>query len=121
MDLNQTLKNIGNNFVKAKNLSTDLAIAKGNATKPSKSGTGVHSPGSFGVNADTQPANMRMAGGVGLQKLAATVIHTGINKFVMPKIEQGMNGLAQKIKTDLNNKQHLSKGGKFARKPSVSM
>ena len=39
---------------------------------------------------DTQPATMRMAGGVGLQKLAATVIHTGINKFVMPQVEKSL-------------------------------
>lgn len=121
MDANNLFKNIGNTLTKAKNLSTDLAIAKARSTKPSKSGTGVHSPVSFGVNADTQPANARMAGGVGLQKLAATVIHTGINQFVMPQIEKGMNGLARQIKTDLNNKQHVSKGGTFMHKPSVNM
>jgi len=121
MDANRLLKNIGNSLSKAKNLSTDLAIAKAKSTKPSASGTGVHSPSSFGVNADAQPVNARMAGGIGLQKLAATVIHTGINRFVMPEIEKGMNGLARKLRTDLNNKQHVSKGGTFMHKPSVSM
>ena len=121
MDAGKVLQSIGSNLTKAKNLSVDLASAKAKASKPSKSGTGVHSPSSFGVNADTQPATARMAGGVGLQKLAATLIHTGINKYVMPQVEKSMNGLAQKIKTDLNNKQHLSKGGTFMRKPSVSM
>jgi hypothetical protein len=121
MDAGKLLKSIGSSLTRAKNLSTDLAAAKARSTKPPKSGTGVHSPGSFGVNAETQPANVRMAGGIGLQKVAAHLIHTGVNKFVMPQVEKQMQGLAEKIKTDLNNKQHLSKGGTFARKPSISM
>ena len=121
MDLNKTINNIGKSLVKAKNLGNDLAQAKAASTKPSRTGTGIHSPGSFGVNTATQPATMRMAGGVGLQKLAATVIHTGINKFIMPEVDKQMKGLANKIKTDLNNKDHLSKGGTFMHKPSVSM
>jgi hypothetical protein len=121
MDAGKVLESIGSSLTRAKNLGTDLAAAKARETKPSASGTGVHSPGSFGVNAETQPANVRMAGGVGLQKLAATVIHTGVNQYVMPQIEKGMNGLAQKIKTDLQNKQHSSNGGTFMHKPSVKM
>jgi hypothetical protein len=121
MDFSKVLGNVGNKLQEAKALGNELAQKKAAETKPSASGTGVHSPGSFGVNADTQPATMRMAGGVGLQKLAATVIHTGINKYVMPQVEKGMKGLAQKIKTDLNNKQHISKGGTFMHKPSVNM
>ena len=121
MDLGKTINSIGNSLQKAKRLGNNLAQKKAAETKPSKSGTGVHSPSSFGVNADAQPATARMAGGVGLQKLAATVIHTGINKFVMPQVEKSMNGLVQNIKKDLQNKDHISKGGTFMHKPSVSM
>ena len=121
MDLGKTIKNAANTLVRAKNLSKDLAIAKAESTKPSNSGTGVHSPGSFGVNATTQPATARMAGGVGLQKLAATVVHTGINKFIMPQVDKHMKGLADSIKSDLKNQQHLSIGGTFMHKPSVGM
>ncbi len=121
MDIAKTLGGIGESLVRAKNYTVRHAKKKAEETLPSKSGTGVHSPSSFGVNANTQPATARMAGGVGLQKLAATVIHTGINKFVMPQVEKSMNGLVQNIKRDLQNKDHISKGGTFMHKPSVSM
>lgn len=121
MDFGKAISNIGNQLEKAKTLGNELAQKKAANTMPSKSGAGVHTPGSFGVSVDTQPATMRMAGGIGLQKLAATVIHTGINKFVMPQVEKQMKGLATKLKKDLNNKDHLSKGGTFMHKPSVSM
>ncbi len=121
MDIGKTLSGIGDGLVKAKDYTFNHAMKKAEGRTLSRSGTGVHSPRSFGVNANTQPATMRMAGGVGLQKLAATLIHTGVNEYLMPHIEKGMSGLANKIKTDLNNKQHLSKGGTFMHKPSVSM
>ncbi len=98
MDLGKTINGIGSSLQKAKNWSIDHAQKKAAETKPSKSGTGVHSPGSFGVNVDTQPATMRMAGGVGLQKLAATVIHTGINKYAMPQIDKFMTNIATDIR-----------------------
>lgn len=121
MDLEKTIKNAANTLVNAKNLSKDLAMAKAESAKPSNSGTGAHSPGSFGVNANTQAATARMAGGIGLQKLASTVIHTGINKYIMPQVDKHIKDLADGIKTDLKNKQHLSIGGTFMHKPSVSM
>ena len=98
MDLGKTINSIGNSLQKAKRLGNNLAQKKAAETKLSKSGTGVHSPGSFGVNIDTQPATARMAGGVGLQKLAATVIHTGINKYAMPQIDKFMTNIAEDIK-----------------------
>ena len=98
MDLGKTINSIGNSLQKAKRLGNNLAQKKAAETKPSKSGTGVYSPGSFGVNVDTQPATMRMAGGVGLQQLASTVIHTGINKYAMPQIDKFMTNIATDIK-----------------------
>ena len=121
MDIKNTLKNLGDNLVKAKDLGYKLSKEKAAATTFPRSGTGMHGPSSFGVNANTQPATARMAGGVGLQKVAATLIHTGINKFIMPEVDKQMKNLATKIKSDLTSKKHLSNGGKFARKPSVSM
>lgn len=100
MDLKKSLQGIAGSLVNAKNMANDLAQKKGSATQMSKSGTGVHSPGSFGVSAEggAPPASARMAGGVGLQKLAATVIHTGINKYVMPNAEKFMKNIAEDIK-----------------------
>ena len=97
MDIGQAFKDLGSNLNKAKDKSHALAIKKARTTLP-QSGTGTHSPGSFGVGVDTQPATMRMAGGVGLQKLAATVIHTGINKYAMPQIDKFMTNIAEDIK-----------------------
>jgi len=98
MDIGKTLSGISDSLVKAKNYTVRHANKKAAETLPSKSGTGVHSPSSFGVNANTQPATARMAGGVGLQKLAATVIHTGINKYAMPQIDKFMTNIAEDIK-----------------------
>jgi len=100
MDLKKAISGIGSSLVNAKNMSHDLALKKASATQMSKSGTGLHSPGSFGVSAEAgaPPATARMAGGVGLQKLAATVIHTGINKYAMPQIDKFMTNIAEDIK-----------------------
>ena len=104
MDFSKVLANVGTKLQEAKALSNQLAQKKAAETKPSASGTGVHSPGSFGVNVETQPASMRMAGGVGMQKLAATLIHTGVNKYVMPQAENFMNNIATDIKEGIAEK-----------------
>lgn len=100
MDLQKTIGGIGKSLVNAKNMSHDLALKKASATQLPKSGTGVHSPGSFGVSVETgaPPATARMAGGVGLQKLAAAAIHTGISKYAMPQIDKFMTNIAEDIK-----------------------
>ena len=123
MDLKKLITDAGNSLVKAKNYTTKATIEKARNSGMSKSGTGVHSPTSFGVSGETgaPPGSARMAGGIGLQKVAASLIHTGINKYVMPEVEKRMQGLAQNIKSDLQQKEHVAKGGKMMPKPSVSM
>ena len=97
MDLS-SLKGIVNKLEQTKALGWELAQRKAAKTMPSSSGTGVHSPGSFGVNANTKPASVRMAGGIGMQKLAATLIHSGLNKYVLPQADRFMNNIATDIK-----------------------
>jgi hypothetical protein len=123
MDLKKLITDAGNSLAKAKNYTTKATIEKARNSGMSKSGTGVHSPGSFGVSAETgaPPVSARMAGGIGLQKVASSLIHTGINQYVMPELEKRMQGLAQNIKSDLQQKKHVAKGGKMMPKPSVSM
>lgn len=123
MDLVKLIGDAGNQLVKAKNYTTKATQEKAKNLGMSKSGTGVHSPTSFGVSAETgaPPVSARMAGGIGLQKVAATLIHTGINQYVMPEIDKQLKGVANNIKKDLQIKNHVAKGGKVAHKPSVSM
>tara|TARA_B100001559_G_C16085983_1_gene432482 strand:- start:48 stop:395 length:348 start_codon:yes stop_codon:yes gene_type:complete len=103
MDLIAKMKGLGNALVNAKELGTELAVKKASGTKLSKSGTGVHSPGSFGVSAETgaPPTTARMAGGIGLEKLAATLIHTGVNEYLMPHVERSLNNVAEDIRGGL--------------------
>lgn len=123
MDLKKLIGEAGNQLVKAKNYTTKATQEKAKNLGMSKSGTGVHSPTSFGVSAETgaPPVSARMAGGIGLQKVAATLIHTGVNKYLMPEIDKQLKGVANNIKKDLQIKNHVAKGGKVAHKPSVSM
>ena len=111
---------IGKLLNKAKEFTVDEAIKRGNNRQMSKSGTGTHSPRSFGVGNATPPT-MRMAGGVGMQKLVNTLVHRGINQFVMPKVDEALQGLAEGIRTSNRNKAHAAKGGKFMHDPSVLM
>ena len=109
--------------VKAKDFTAKVTEEKYKDLGLPNAGTGVHSPGSFGVSASSGAPSVspRMAGGIGLQKLAAAVIHKGIDHFVMPAVENQMSKIVKNIKSDVQMKNHVANGGKVMSKSAVSM
>ena len=117
MDAQNILAGIGKNLTKAKDATAEHYMNKN--TAPSRSGTGMFGPSSFGVNAKVgaPPVSARMAGGMGLQKIANTLIHKGLNEHVMPAINNQM----KKVVNDIKIKKHKALGGTFMHKPAQSM
>ena len=124
MDAGNILASIGGSLNKAKDFTAKATKEKAESTGVSNTGSsGAQSPKSFGVNArvGAPPATMRMAGGIGLQRVASTVISKGINEFVMPAVDKQMSRIVNGIKADIETKNHYKAGNTMMAPPSVLM
>ena len=112
MDLKKFVEDAAWNLKKAKQYTNDHYAEKG-FKKKSKSGTGMLGRNSVGMNTQG-PVTPRMAGGLGIRQVVNTLIHTGLNKTVMPAVEEKLHNMARnKRESDI-----IKSGAKIVRKPA---
>ena len=114
MDLKKLMSDTGYHLNQAKQKAVDHYDQK--AIKIPKTGTGLHSPRSFGVGQPAAPTP-RMAAGVGATKIISSLVHSALGDHVLPKLETSLQNLIANHKRE----QHIKKGGTFMSEPPISL
>jgi MOSC domain-containing protein YiiM len=109
MNPKDLLNEVGWQLNKAKQYTHDHYAEKG-FKKKSKSGTGMLGRNAVGMNT-TGPVTPRMAGGLGIRQVVNTLIHTGLNKTVMPAVEEKLNNMAR----NMREREIIKSGAKIVR------
>ena len=86
------------------------------AIKIPATGTGMHSPRSFGVGQPAAPTP-RMAAGIAATKVISSLVHSTLSNHVLPKVETSIKNLVESKK----RQEHIKKGGRFMEKPPISL